>query len=40
MVLTLVGAGLGLLGSLGLKRLMQTLLFGVCPTDPLVFAGV
>ncbi|MGH9843229.1 MAG: FtsX-like permease family protein, partial [Blastocatellia bacterium] len=40
MVLTLIGAGLGLLGSLAATRLMQTLLFGVSPTDPLVFAGV
>ncbi len=40
MVLTLTGAGLGLLGSLAATRLMQTLLFGVSPTDPLVFAGV
>src|SRR5262249_6539917 len=40
MVLTLIDAGLGLLGALGLTRLMQTLLFGLSPTDPLVFAGV
>ncbi|GEM_PF-1853195 len=40
MVLTLIGAGLGLLGSLAATRLMQTLLFGVSPTDPLVFAAV
>jgi len=40
MVLTLIGAGLGLLGSLAATRLMQTLLFGASPTDPLVFAGV
>ena len=39
MVLTLIGAGLGLLGSLEATRLMQTLLFGVSATDPLVFAG-
>jgi putative ABC transport system permease protein len=40
MFLTLIGAGLGLLGALGLTRLMQTLLFGVSVTDPLVFAVV
>jgi ABC-type antimicrobial peptide transport system permease subunit len=40
MVLTFINAGLGLLGSLAATRLMQTLLFGVSATDPLVFAGV
>jgi ABC-type antimicrobial peptide transport system permease subunit len=40
MVLTLIGAGLGLLGALGLTRLMQTMLFRVSATDPLVLAGV
>lgn len=40
MVLTLVGIGLGLLGALGVTRLMQTLLFKVSATDPITFAGV
>jgi predicted permease len=40
LVLTLIGIGLGLLGGLGLTRLMQTMLFGVSATDPLTFAGV
>jgi len=40
LVLTLIGAGLGLLGALGLTQLMQALLFSVSATDPLVFAAV
>jgi len=36
----LVGAGLGLAGSLALTRFMQTLLFGVKPTDPGTFVAV
>lgn len=38
LVLTVIGIALGLLGALGLTGLMQTLLFGVSPTDPLTFA--
>ena len=38
LVLTLIGIGLGLLGALGVTRLMQTLLYGVSATDPLTFA--
>ena len=34
-----IGIGLGLLGALGLARLVTGLLFGVEPTDPLCFAG-
>jgi putative ABC transport system permease protein len=40
LVLTLIGAGLGLLGALGLTQLMQALLFSVSATDPLVFVVV
>jgi len=40
MMLALIGVVLGVAGSVGLTRLMQTLLFGVTPTDPIIFAGV
>ena len=40
MTLTLIGAGLGLVGALGATRLMQTLLFEVSATDPLTFAAL
>jgi putative ABC transport system permease protein len=40
MWLALVGVCLGVLASLGLTRLMQSLLFGVGATDPVTFAGV
>jgi predicted permease len=35
-----IGIVIGLAGAIVLTRLMQTLLFGVTPTDPLTFAGV
>jgi putative ABC transport system permease protein len=38
--LTLVGIGLGLAGSVGLTRVIASLLYGVSPTDPLTFALV
>jgi putative ABC transport system permease protein len=40
MALTLIGAGLGLVGALGLTRLMQSMLFEVSATDPLTFAAL
>ena len=40
MVLTLIGVGVGLAASFGLTRFLESLLFGVTPTDPVTFAGV
>jgi predicted permease len=36
----LIGAAIGLVASLGLKRLMASILFGVKPTDPITFVAV
>ncbi len=38
--LALIGVAIGIAASLGLTRLMSSLLFGVSATDPLTFAGV
>jgi putative ABC transport system permease protein len=38
--LALIGVAIGVAASLGLTRLMSSLLFGVSATDPLTFAGV
>jgi putative ABC transport system permease protein len=40
LVLTLIGIGIGLLGALGITRVMQTLLFGVSATDWITFTAV
>src|SRR5438552_14619792 len=40
LALTLAGLGIGLLGALGLTRLLSGMLYEVRPTDPLTFAGV
>ncbi|HSS19142.1 MAG TPA: ABC transporter permease [Pyrinomonadaceae bacterium] len=40
LVLSLLGVGIGLVGSFGLTRLMRGLLFGISPTDPLTFAAI
>jgi putative ABC transport system permease protein len=36
----LIGAGVGVAASIGLARFLQTLLFGVKPTDPVTFVAV
>jgi len=38
--LTLIGAGLGLVGTFGVTRLLRSFLFDVSPTDPATFAGM
>jgi putative ABC transport system permease protein len=40
MLLTLIGIAIGVIGSLGLTRVMQTFLFGIGATDALTFIGV
>jgi putative ABC transport system permease protein len=40
MMLTLLGASLGLVGAYAVTRVMKSLLFGVTSTDPFTFAGV
>jgi putative ABC transport system permease protein len=40
MALTLIGVAIGLLASLALTRLMQSLLFGISATDPLTFVVI
>jgi putative ABC transport system permease protein len=40
MLLTLIGIGLGLLGAVGITRVMQALLFGISATDWVTFAVV
>jgi putative ABC transport system permease protein len=40
MILALIGAGLGLAGAFAATRVMRGLLYGVSPTDPLIFIGV
>lgn len=40
LVLTMLGVALGLAGAVGLTRLLDSLLFGVTPTDKVTFAAV
>jgi len=40
MILTLIGAVLGLAGAFAVTRVMRSLLYGVSATDPLIFIGV
>ncbi len=40
MLLVIVGVGIGLAGAFVLTRFLESLLFGVAPTDPATFAGV
>ena len=40
MTLASIGVSLGTLGSFGLTRFLSSMLFGVSPTEPSVFAGV
>jgi putative ABC transport system permease protein len=39
-LMLIVGAGIGLAGSVALTRFMESLLFGVSATDPLTFAAI
>ncbi len=40
MILALVGVALGLAGAFAVTRFLESLLFGVTPTDPVTFAGI
>ena len=40
LVLAAIGLAIGIAGSIGLSRFIQSLLFGVSPTDPATYVGV
>jgi putative ABC transport system permease protein len=38
--LTLIGMGIGLVGALGVTRVLSNVLYGISPTDPISFLAV
>jgi putative ABC transport system permease protein len=40
LLLAMTGVGVGLAGAFALTRFLSSLLFGVRPTDPLIFIGI
>jgi putative ABC transport system permease protein len=40
LVLSLVGVGVGLAGSIALSRVFESMVFGITPTDPVTYGGV
>jgi len=40
LVLSLIGVGVGLIGSIALARAFTSMVFGITPTDPVTYFGV
>jgi putative ABC transport system permease protein len=40
LILSLVGVGVGLVGSFALSRVFESMVFGITPTDPVTYGGV
>jgi len=40
LILSLVGVGAGLVGSIALSRVFESMVFGITPTDPVTYGGV